>query len=230
MDTTRRTLLMGTLALAGGSRLASGAEPPAQALIQRVIPFTGERIPVVGIGANDYDVESPGDLAARREVLREFPALGGRVIDSAPGLRLVRASDLMPLLREYKREKRIRYIGATTAAPRQHAQFIEVMRRQPLGFVQVDYSIANRAAARDLLPLAQERGMAVLNNMPLGGRDASLFSRAAGRKLVDLAAEIGAATWARRSAGCSAAQANGTLPGRSLAVSGETADRKGLSS
>ena len=256
MDTTRRSLLKGVLAVAGASRLASAAEPSAQALIQRVIPSSGERIPVVGIGTNAYDVESSEDLATRKEVLREFPALGGRVIDTARGygrseavigqllaelgnrdryfiatkpvsapqaealinrqlidesftsLRvkvidlmqvhsLVRFDDLMPLLREYKQEKRIRYIGATTAAPRQHKEFIEVMRSQPLDFVQVDYSIANRAAAQDLLPLAQERGMAVLNNVPLGGRNTSLFPRVAGRKLPDWAAEFGATTWAQ---------------------------------
>ena len=256
MDTTRRSLLKGALAVAGASRLASAAEPSAQALIQRVIPATGERIPVVGIGTNAYDVESSEDLATRKEVLREFPALGGRVIDTARGygrseavigqllaelgnrdryfiatkpvsapqaealinrqlidesftsLRvkvidlmqvhsLVRFDDLMPLLREYKQEKCIRYIGATTAAPRQHKEFIEVMRSQPLDFVQVDYSIANRAAAQDLLPLAQDRGMAVLNNVPLGGRNTSLFPRVAGRKLPDWAAEFGAKTWAQ---------------------------------
>jgi aryl-alcohol dehydrogenase-like predicted oxidoreductase len=256
MDTTRRRLLKGALAAAGTSRLVSASEPPAQELIQRVIPSTGERIPVVGIGTNAYDVQSPQDLAVRREVLRDFPALGGRVIDSARGygrseavigqllaelgnrdryfiatkpvsapqaesvinrqlldesftsLRvkvidlmqvhsMVRSVDLIPLLREYKQDKRIRYIGATTAAPGQHAQFIEFMRRQPLDFVQVDYSIANRAAAQDLLPLAQERGMAVLNNVPLGGRNASLFPRVAGRKLPDWAAEFGATTWAQ---------------------------------
>jgi aryl-alcohol dehydrogenase-like predicted oxidoreductase len=256
MDSARRNLLKGALALAGGSRLATAAELSTQTLIHRVIPSTGERIPVVGIGTNAYDVESTGDLTARREVLREFPALGGRVIDTARGygrseavigqllaelgnrdryfiatkpvsapqaeavinqqlidesfasLRvkvidlmqvhsLVRSGDLMPLLREYKQEKRIRYIGATTASPGQHAQFIELMRRQPLDFVQVDYSIANRAAAQDLLPLAQERGMAVLNNMPLGGRNASLFPRVAGRKLPGWAAEFGATTWAQ---------------------------------
>jgi aryl-alcohol dehydrogenase-like predicted oxidoreductase len=201
-------------------------------------------------------VESAADIAARREVLREFPALGGRVIDTARGygrseavigqllaelgnrdryfiaskpvsapqaegvinrqlidesfasLRvpvidllqvhsLVRFDDLMPLLREYKQEKRIRYVGATTAAPRQHAQFLEVMRTQPLDFVQVDYSIANRAAGQDLLPLAQRRGIAVLNNTPFGGRNASLFPRVAGKPLPDFAAEFGAKTWAQ---------------------------------
>jgi aryl-alcohol dehydrogenase-like predicted oxidoreductase len=255
MTITRRTALQGALAVAGAWRAAVAAQV-AGAPIFRTIPSTGERIPVVGIGANAYDVESGTDIAARREVLREFPALGGRVIDTARGygrseavigqllaelgnreryfiatkpvsapqaeaninrqlidesfasLRVkvidlmqvhsqVRFDDVMPLLREYKQEKRLRYIGATTAAPRQHAQFLQMMRRQPLDFVQVDYSIADRAAASELLPLAQERGIAVLNNTPFGGRNASLFPRLAGKPLPDWAAEFDAKSWAQ---------------------------------
>ncbi len=110
---------------------------------------------------------------------------------------LVRFDDVMPLLREYKQEKRIRYIGATTAAPRQHAEFLEIMRKHPLDFVQVDYSIASRDSAKDLLPLAQERGIAVINNMPFGGRNGSLFPRVAGKPLPDWAKEFDATTWAQ---------------------------------
>ncbi|MET0290909.1 MAG: aldo/keto reductase [Steroidobacteraceae bacterium] len=253
MDITRRSLLGSALA-AAALRPSFAAAPDA--LITRVVPSTGERIPVIGIGTNAYDVESPADLAERRDVLREMPVLGGRVIDSARGyglseqvlgklieelrnrerffiatkpvsapqalavvdrklidesfrsLRvdvidllqvhsLVRFDDLMPLLREYKQDRRIRYVGATTASPSQHAQFLQVVRKHPLDFVQVDYSIANRDAARDLLPLAQERGIAVLNNVPLGGRNGSLFPRLAGKALPDWATEFGATTWAQ---------------------------------
>src|SRR5262245_58704523 len=83
MTITRRTVLQGALAAAGVWRMsiaAQAAEP-----ILRTIPSTGERIPVIGIGANAYDVESAADIAARREVLRECPSLGGRVIDTARG-------------------------------------------------------------------------------------------------------------------------------------------------
>jgi aryl-alcohol dehydrogenase-like predicted oxidoreductase len=253
MNITRREVLQGAAAVAVVSGCAAAAEP---ALITRTIPSTGERIPVVGIGSNAYDVESAADLAARKAVLREFPALGGSLIDTARGygrsevvigqllaelgnrdryfiatkpisapqaqaqltralidesftaLRvkvidlfqvhsLVRFDDLMPLYREYKQEKRIRYIGATTASASQHRQFIDAMRRQRLDFVQVDYSIANREAAKDLLPIAQEQGIAVLNNMPFGGRNASLFPKVAGKALPDFAREFGAATWAQ---------------------------------
>jgi aryl-alcohol dehydrogenase-like predicted oxidoreductase len=259
MPVSRRELIGRTLGLAGAvalAPLAAAADARSGTPITRVIPATGERIPVVGIGSNAYDVTSAADLAPLREVLREMPLIGGRLIDSARGygrseavigqllgelgnrdryfiatkavsapqadakidralidesfnsLRvkvidlmqvhsLVRIDDVLPLYREYKQDKRIRYIGATTAAPRQHAQFLEVMRKAPLDFVQVDYSIANRAAAEELLPLAQERGMAVINNMPFGGRNGSLFPRLAGKPVPAWAAEFGAVTWAQ---------------------------------
>lgn len=240
---------------AAAAASAAVADSTTQPIL-RTIPSTGERIPVVGIGTNAFDVAGATELAPLREVLRDMPSLGGSVIDTARGygrseqvlgqllselrnrdrffiatkaisapqrdallnrqlidesfdsLRvtvvdlmqvhsLVRFDELLPIYREYKQEKRVRYIGATTAAPGQHAQFMDAMRRQPLDFVQVDYSIANRAAARDLLPLAQDRGIAVLNNVPFGGRGASLFPKVAGRPLPDWAAEFGAATWAQ---------------------------------
>jgi aryl-alcohol dehydrogenase-like predicted oxidoreductase len=140
--------------------------------------------------------QAEADLT-RQLIDESFASLRVKVIDLMQVHSLVRFDDLMPLFREYKQEGRIRYIGATTAAPRQHAQFLEVMRKHPLDFVQVDYSIANREAAKDLLPIARERGIAVLNNVPLGGRNASLFPRVAGRKLPDWAAEFDATTWAQ---------------------------------
>src|SRR5262245_16103940 len=61
-------------------------EPQGSGLIERAIPSSGEKIPVVGIGtARRYDVAAtPEDLAPLRDVLREFPKLGGRLIDTAP--------------------------------------------------------------------------------------------------------------------------------------------------
>jgi diketogulonate reductase-like aldo/keto reductase len=74
------------------------------------------------------------------------------------------------------------------------------MRTYPLDFIQVDYSLGNRNAAEAVLALAQERKMAVLCNMPFGGRGrgaASMFGRVSGRPLPDWAAEIDAASWAQ---------------------------------
>jgi hypothetical protein len=69
---------------------------------------------------------------------------------------------------------------------------LEVMRRHALDFIQVDYSIDNRAAAEEVLPLAQERGVAVLINMPFGGRrTGNLFPKLAGREVPRWAVDAG---------------------------------------
>ena len=105
---------------------------------------------------------------------------------------------LMPVLREAKQAKRIRYLGVTTSRAEQYPQLLDAMRRHKLDFIQADYSIDNRAAADKVLPLAQERGIAVLINMPFGGRrSGNLFPRLAGREVPRWAVESGSATWAQ---------------------------------
>lgn len=102
---------------------------------------------------------------------------------------------LMPLLRQWKSAGRIRYHGITTSRVSQHDELIDAMRRHPLDFIQVDYSIANRDAERTILPLAAERGMAVLVNLPLiHGR---LMRQVAASPLPPFAGEIGARSWAQ---------------------------------
>lgn len=110
---------------------------------------------------------------------------------------LVGVEVMVPVLQEWKQAGRIRYLGITTARPDEHARLAEVMRENRLDFIQVDYSLGNRAAADVVLPLAQERGIAVLVNVPFGGRRgaSSVFAEAARRKLPDWAAEFDAATW-----------------------------------
>jgi aryl-alcohol dehydrogenase-like predicted oxidoreductase len=111
---------------------------------------------------------------------------------------LVGTAVLLPLLREQVAAKRIRYVGITTSRDAQYAEFEQVMATERLDFVQVDYSIANRGAAERLLPLAQERGMGVLVNLPFGGsRDGNLLAKLKDRPLPDFATELGAASWAQ---------------------------------
>jgi aryl-alcohol dehydrogenase-like predicted oxidoreductase len=102
---------------------------------------------------------------------------------------------ILPAMQQWKKEKKIRYIGVTTSRVSQHADMIATMRADPLDFVQVDYSIANRDAAATLLPLAAERGIAVLVNLPFGR--SSLFREAAGRSLPPWAADIDVKSWAQ---------------------------------
>ena len=102
---------------------------------------------------------------------------------------------LLPTMQEWKKADRIRYIGVTTSRGSQHAEMLETMRRYPLDFIQVDYSIADRDAADAILPLAQQRNIAVLVNLPFGR--SSLFHQAGDRRLPDWAAEIDVSSWAQ---------------------------------
>jgi aryl-alcohol dehydrogenase-like predicted oxidoreductase len=104
---------------------------------------------------------------------------------------------LFPHLFELKKKGQIRYVGITTSSGSQHGAMVELIKSQPLDFIQVDYSLANRAAAEIVLPTALERRVAVLINLPFGGRrpENSLFSRVKDVDLPDWAGEIGARSW-----------------------------------
>jgi aryl-alcohol dehydrogenase-like predicted oxidoreductase len=96
-------------------------------------------------------------------------------------------------LREWKAQGRISYIGMTHYTDSAHAELEQVMRAQPIDFVQFNYSIANRAAEQRLLPLAAERGIAVLVNLPFGG--GKVLKSLRQRPLPAWAGEIGCASW-----------------------------------
>jgi len=105
---------------------------------------------------------------------------------------------LLPYLTELKRKGTIRYLGVTTSNGDQHDELLALINTQPLDFIQVDYSLGNRDAAEDVLPAAMSRRVAVLVNLPFGGRrDGNLFSRVGSAELPDWAAEIGATSWAQ---------------------------------
>jgi diketogulonate reductase-like aldo/keto reductase len=101
----------------------------------------------------------------------------------------------LPVLRDWQQEGRIRYIGITTSNPAQYEEFAAVMRAEELDFVQLNYDIATRGAEDVLLPLAADRGMAVLVNRPFGG--GTLFPRVRGQELPDWAAQFDATSWAQ---------------------------------
>lgn len=126
---------------------------------------------------------------------RSLERLKTRRIDLLQVHNLKGIAELLPRMQEWKQAGKIRYIGATTSDTDQHAQMAQLMRRYALDFVQVDYSIANRDAAEVILPLALERKVAVLVNLPFG--HSSLLRRTAGRELPGWAADIDVASWAQ---------------------------------
>ncbi len=98
-------------------------------------------------------------------------------------------------LREWKQAGRIRYVGITHYTASAYGELEQVLRSEPLDFVQVNYSLAERDAERRVLPLAHERGIAVLVNRPFA--EGAVFQRVRGQALPPWAADAGAHSWAQ---------------------------------
>lgn len=247
-------LTIGRLPLAAQlEQLAAQQQLP---LITRRIPKTGEAVPVVGIGTNQFNPANAEERAGLCDTLRKLSELGGKVVDTArqygrseevigecvkeignrdqlfiatkfsiggrggtpavdpkAGLEeaftrlqmntidlmmvhnLGGSETLLPLMLELKQAGRFRYVGVSTSSDNQYEPLMQLMRTQPLDFIEVDYSIGNRNAEQQVLPLAQEKGIAVLVNVPFGGRRATTLQEVAGRPLPDFAKEFDASSW-----------------------------------
>ncbi len=101
----------------------------------------------------------------------------------------------IPLLRELKREGWFRYVGVTTSRSSQYEEMEKAMTMHDLDFIQVDYSLEQRGAAERLLPLAADRGMAVMLNRTFGG--GRIFKAVGDRPLPEWAAELQVTSWAQ---------------------------------
>ena len=256
MDLTRRNVIKAGMAVSASLLLQPQyLSAQSQPLIQKKIPSSGEAIPIIGIGtARRYEeVKSDAEKVPLRETIRQFQALGGKVIDSSPsygtaeavvgelvdglkvrdslflatkvslrnvgreeGIKQIEESfrklrtnkiDLVAVhnlrdtdvqlktLREMKAAGRIRYVGITTSFDNQYGEFEQVMKRETLDFIQVDCALDNRDAGERIIPLAPDRGMAVMINLPFGrGR---LFNAVQGKTLPEWASEFDCATWAQ---------------------------------
>jgi diketogulonate reductase-like aldo/keto reductase len=98
-------------------------------------------------------------------------------------------------LRAWKAEGRVRYLGVTHYQVSAHDELEAVMRAEALDFVQLNYALNDRAAERRLLPLAADRGIAIIVNQPFGG--GGLIRQMMQKPLPGWAAEIGCSTWAQ---------------------------------
>ena len=101
----------------------------------------------------------------------------------------------LPRLFEMKTAGRLRYVGISTSEGRRHADIEQVMRTQPIDFVQVTYNPLDREVEQRILPLAQERGIAVIINRPF--REGALLQQLARHRLPAWAAEIDCEHWAQ---------------------------------
>lgn len=101
----------------------------------------------------------------------------------------------LPALLAMKAAGRLRYVGITTSEGRRHPEIEALMRSQPLDFVQVTYNLLDRAVEERILPLARERGIAVIANRPF--REGALLRALQRHPLPPWAAEVGCDGWAQ---------------------------------
>jgi diketogulonate reductase-like aldo/keto reductase len=140
-------------------------------------------------------VWTSGRQAGIEQMERSFALLRASRIDLMQVHNLVDWRTHLATLREWKAQGRVSYIGVTHYTESAFGELEQVMRAETLDFVQLNYSIEQRAAADRLLPLAAERGMAVLVNLPFGGGKALKALRA--RAVPAWAADIGCETWSQ---------------------------------
>jgi aryl-alcohol dehydrogenase-like predicted oxidoreductase len=138
-------------------------------------------------------VGARGREAGIAELEQSFKRLHSPKIDLIAVHNLQDTQTQLGTLREWKQAGRIRYIGITTSFERQYPEFERTMKAEALDFIQVDYALDNRTAAQRILPLAADRGMGVMINLPFGrGR---LFQAVQGRALPPWAGEGDCASW-----------------------------------
>lgn len=101
----------------------------------------------------------------------------------------------LPVLREWKEEGLVRYIGITTSRSSQYEELEKAMKAEDMDFVQINYSLEQRESAERLLPLAADRGMAVIINRAFGG--GRIFEAVGDQPLPDWAQELGISSWAQ---------------------------------
>jgi diketogulonate reductase-like aldo/keto reductase len=101
----------------------------------------------------------------------------------------------LPALQAMKAEGQIRYVGVTTSHGRRHRELASIMREQELDFVQFTYNVLDREAEEELLPLAADRGIAVIINRPF--QRGGLFDHVVRQPLPSWAGEIGCESWAQ---------------------------------
>jgi aryl-alcohol dehydrogenase-like predicted oxidoreductase len=192
-----RREVLAALTVAGASVIDTApAYRESEAVIGELLAEIGNRKKVFVA----TKVTAPGgDLAKGIAMIEESKRrLKSDVLDLVQIHSLNGVEVLFPHLNELKKKQQIRYVGITTSQSEQHAQMLELIKTQPLDFIQVDYSLGNRAAAEAVLPAALEKRIGVLINLPFGGRrDGSLFKRVGEAELPDWAAEIDCRSWSQ---------------------------------
>ena len=161
----------------------------AEAVMGRLVEDLGGRKDLylsTKVGANDK-----ADGAA--QIAQSFKNLKTERIDLISVHNLRDITNQLANIRDLKAAGRVGHVGATTSFDKQYSDFEAMMRRETLDWIQIDYALDNRNAADRIIPLAKDRGMAVMINLPFGrGR---LMKAVAGKPLPDWAKDIDCTSW-----------------------------------
>ncbi|MCW9012948.1 MAG: aldo/keto reductase [Gammaproteobacteria bacterium] len=254
MTLNRRQFIQYLMVLGTGLYADQGYPATAGRQHTRIIPSSGELLPVVGLGSwitFGINLDNQGELQQRQRILAEFLNRGGGVLDSSPmygnaqqvigrclkrigqhhglfsatkvwtlgeregvlemensrlfwglpRLDLMQVHNLLdwqthlPTLQEMKARGEIRYVGVTTSHGRRHQELIKIMKNQKLDFVQFTYNLLDRDAENYLLPMARDKGFAVIINRPF--QRGGLFDHVRRHPLPSWAADIDCDNWAQ---------------------------------
>ncbi|MFW6090066.1 MAG: aldo/keto reductase [Gemmatimonadota bacterium] len=172
----------------GGSETYAGEWAEEDGIADDI--FWATKVNAAGRGGGAAD---PDDV--RAQVERSFDRLRVEVIDLNQVHNMGDPPTQLGILRAYRDEGRIRHIGITTTSERQYPDLARVMEEYPLDFIGIDYAIDNRSAEQRILPLARDRGIAVMVYLPFGRR--RMWQRIGDRELPEWASEFDASTWAQ---------------------------------
>jgi diketogulonate reductase-like aldo/keto reductase len=168
-------------------------------------PMYGSSQPTIGLALKQLGL--PAALFSAEKVWIGDGARGNTQMEASRAFCGVPRFDLMqvhnllawqehlPRLFEMKASGRLRYVGITTSHGRRHAEVEQIMRSQPIDFVQISYSLLDREIEQRILPLAAERGIAVIVNRPF--REGALLDDLRRHRLPGWAADIGCTQWAQ---------------------------------
>jgi diketogulonate reductase-like aldo/keto reductase len=140
-------------------------------------------------------VWTSGRQAGIDSMERSFQRLRAPRLDLMQVHNLVDVETQLATMRAWKEQGRIRYLGITHYVDSAFPEVEKILRREKLDFLQINYSIIDRAAEERILPLAHERGVATLINRPFASGD--LFSRVRSKPLPDWATEFDCKSWAQ---------------------------------
>jgi diketogulonate reductase-like aldo/keto reductase len=168
-------------------------------------PMYGKAEAAVGQVLDEADTREEAFLATKvwtrgreagiAQMENSFRLLRTERIDLLQVHNLVDWREHLATLREWKLQQRVRYVGISHYTASAYGEVEQVLRSEALDFLQINYSVEERESAQRLLPLAQERGVAVLVNRPFGG--GALLRRLRTRALPGWASEIGCTTWSQ---------------------------------